>query len=248
MTAQNDLDRTLDAWFGAEAAPAVPPEPLVRILESTRGQRPRPSCRGRYRQPLGRCRSDERHRIGGGEPPPCAAHRTRRADDPCPRRGGAPGRRQAVGPGAVAALVPQRARRRTRHVHADARIRCSSRSPTAACSSIGGADPPRHTALVYDPVTGASVSAGPMVSAGQLVVSSAVRLLDGRVLVVGDAVDPDLRPGDDAVRAGRTDGHPPVGRIGGPAGRRACPDRRRRFTGSTRSPALQSAELFDPGR
>ncbi|MEP6638753.1 MAG: hypothetical protein ABJC39_05325 [Chloroflexota bacterium] len=43
MTAQNDLDRTLGAWFGAEAAPAPPAEPLARILETTRARRPRPS-------------------------------------------------------------------------------------------------------------------------------------------------------------------------------------------------------------
>ena len=39
MTAQNDLDRTLSAWFGAEAAPAVPPEPLARSIETTRARR-----------------------------------------------------------------------------------------------------------------------------------------------------------------------------------------------------------------
>ena len=42
MTAQNELDRALGAWFGAETAPAPPPEPLVRILETTRARRPRP--------------------------------------------------------------------------------------------------------------------------------------------------------------------------------------------------------------
>ena len=65
MTAQNDLDRTLGAWFGAEAAPAVPPEPLARIIESTRGRPAAAVARGRHRQPLGRRRSDERRRIGG---------------------------------------------------------------------------------------------------------------------------------------------------------------------------------------
>jgi len=43
MTAQNDLDRTLDTWLGAQAASAPPPEPLLRILETTRGRRPRPA-------------------------------------------------------------------------------------------------------------------------------------------------------------------------------------------------------------
>jgi hypothetical protein len=41
MTGQHDLDRTLGAWFEAEAEPAPPPEPLARMLESTRHRRPR---------------------------------------------------------------------------------------------------------------------------------------------------------------------------------------------------------------
>ena len=53
MTAQHDLDRTLGAWFGTEAAPAPPPEPLARILEIDARRRPRPCARGRHRQPLG---------------------------------------------------------------------------------------------------------------------------------------------------------------------------------------------------
>jgi hypothetical protein len=43
MTAQYDLDRALGAWFGAEAVPAPPAEPLTRVLETTRRRRPRPS-------------------------------------------------------------------------------------------------------------------------------------------------------------------------------------------------------------
>jgi hypothetical protein len=43
MTAVHDLDRTLAAWLGTEAEPAPPPEPLIRILEKTRGRRSRPS-------------------------------------------------------------------------------------------------------------------------------------------------------------------------------------------------------------
>ena len=43
MTAQHDLDRTLGTWFGAEAVPAPPPQPLASILESTRNRRPRPA-------------------------------------------------------------------------------------------------------------------------------------------------------------------------------------------------------------
>ena len=46
MTAQNDLDRTLGAWFEGDALSA-PPEPLARVIESTRA-----SDRAR-RSPLG---------------------------------------------------------------------------------------------------------------------------------------------------------------------------------------------------
>ena len=47
MTGQHDLDRTLGAWFGTEAAAAPPPEPLARILETTRTVRPRPALTAR---------------------------------------------------------------------------------------------------------------------------------------------------------------------------------------------------------
>ena len=43
MTAQNDLDRALGAWFGEEDRAAPPPEPLARVIESTRTIRPRPA-------------------------------------------------------------------------------------------------------------------------------------------------------------------------------------------------------------
>ena len=43
MTAENDLDRTLGAWFQADAMAAPPPEPLARVLASTRGIQPRPA-------------------------------------------------------------------------------------------------------------------------------------------------------------------------------------------------------------
>ena len=42
MTAQNDLDRALGAWFQGEATTAPPPEPLARVIKATAGLRPRP--------------------------------------------------------------------------------------------------------------------------------------------------------------------------------------------------------------
>ena len=46
MTAQNDLDRTLGAWFDGDAI-APPPEPLAHVIESTRTIRPRPALTAR---------------------------------------------------------------------------------------------------------------------------------------------------------------------------------------------------------
>lgn len=43
MIPQNDLDRTLVAWFSTEAEPPPPPEPLARIIATTRVLRSRPS-------------------------------------------------------------------------------------------------------------------------------------------------------------------------------------------------------------
>jgi hypothetical protein len=103
------------------------------------------------------------------------------------------------------------------------------------------------TALVYDPATGGSVSAGPMVPPGQWV-DSALLLKDQRVLILGDgasqifdpatmrfdAVGPSVTPRSGGSAAILLDGRvliaggfPPGGTAGD-------------------VPALRSAELFDP--
>ena len=46
MTAHNDLDRALAGWFEGDAISA-PPEPLARVIESTRTIRPRPALTAR---------------------------------------------------------------------------------------------------------------------------------------------------------------------------------------------------------
>ena len=51
---------------------------------------------------------------------------------------------------------------------------------------VGGNSGLTTTSQIYDPKTGASTRTGPMVSADAFVPSSAVRLHDGRVLVIGD--------------------------------------------------------------
>jgi hypothetical protein len=99
-------------------------------------------------------------------------------------------------------------------------------------------------ALVYDPATGVSESAGPLVSGDSLFAESAVRLKDGRVLVIGNAVaqvfdpgtlrfapaGPMITPRTGAAVAVLPDGHVLI--AGGyPSGQDA---------------ATSSAELFDP--
>lgn len=102
-------------------------------------------------------------------------------------------------------------------------------------------------ALVYDPATGGSVSAGPMVSPVRSI-GPAVRLRDGRVLLIGDAVNqlfdpttmrfaavgPTVTPRSGGAAALLLDGRVLI--AGGfPPGGNAGVD-----------PALRSAELFDP--
>jgi hypothetical protein len=103
------------------------------------------------------------------------------------------------------------------------------------------------TALLYDPATGASVRAGPMVPPGQWV-GPALLLRDGRVLVLGDgvaqlfdpatmrfeAVGPAVTPRSGGSAALLRDGRVLIAGGFPPGG-----------TGGA-VPALHSAELFDP--
>jgi hypothetical protein len=103
------------------------------------------------------------------------------------------------------------------------------------------------TALVYDPATGTALPAGPLLSPDRWV-SSAVRLLDGRVLVIGNAINQIFDPATmrfEAVgptvtlRSGGTAAVLLDGRVliagGLPPGGNPGVD-----------PALRSAELLDP--
>ena len=114
---------------------------------------------------------------------------------------------------------------------------------------IGGDGKVGHgiTALVYDPATGASVSAGPMVPPGQWV-GSALLLKDRRVLILGDGVSQIFDP---ATMRFEVVGPAVTPRSGGSAA--LLLDGRVLIAGGFPPggtagdvPALRSAELFDP--
>ena len=103
------------------------------------------------------------------------------------------------------------------------------------------------TAIVYDPATGASISAGPMVRPGAFV-GEAVPLKDGRVLVLGDGVSQIFDP---ATLRFTAVGLAVTPRSGGSAA--LLLDGRVLIAGGFPPggtagdvPALRSAELFDP--
>lgn len=189
MTAQRDLDRMLGAWFGTEAAPAPPAEPLALVLKGTRAIRPRPSL------------------IAGIGSNWIAGQSTRGLAS------GTFGLRRAVTIALVALLalalvggailVASRLlapRLRTQHVYVDELVPAADLSMEMTTPVVvplidgrvlvigagddGGGRP--AAALVYDPATGASTTVGPFAEA-QSWVNSAVRLLDGRVLIAGSS-------------------------------------------------------------
>lgn len=255
MTAQNELDRTLGAWFHGDATSTPPPEPLARILETTRTRRPRPAAVAWIGSSW----------PGGGE-----ANAGR--GEANAGRGGLIALRPALVVALVALLALALAggaalvggRLLTpppmRHTYLDELVATPDLpmpmgAPTVVALVDGrvlvigdgeGGGVAASSAYLLDPATGVARAAGPMVSAGA--VSTAVRLQDGRVLVIGDGgaqlFDPTslrftpvgpmvtARSGGTAVllRDGRVliaGGMPPGGTPGV-------------------DPALRSAELFDP--
>lgn len=250
MTAQNEFDRALDTWFSGEAAAAPPPEPLARVIESTLNSRPRPALLAR---------------IGSGW---VSAGSTSGV------RGGIARLRPAVVFVLVALLALALAGgallvgsrlidpRPILHSYLDELISAPD-LPTPVGrpvlvplldgrvlivgSDYGNGRDTATTAYLYDPATGAAAPAGPIVSANGFV-HSAVRLRDGRVLIIGDGIaqlfDPKVMRFTEvgpmvAARSGASTALLRDGRVliagGFPP---------RVTTGS--DPALQSAELFDP--
>jgi hypothetical protein len=184
MTTSNDLDRALGSWFAAEAAATPPPEPLARILETTREIRPRPAlfawAGSRW--------------VGAGS------------------TDGLGGRLTSLRPAVVVALVALLAVALVGALLVGSRLVVPKTPPrTYVNELVVAADlsiPMAHPALVplldgrvlvigddgdgggkgtraivYDPATGVSESTSPLVSSDTIWVDAAVRLKDGRVLV-----------------------------------------------------------------
>ena len=186
MTTQNDLDRLLGDWFAAEAAATPPREPLMRIVQTTRGLRPRPALVSRIGSAwIGSgSASGTRNGIAALRPAGVFAVIVLLA--------------LALIGGAVLVLSRLPAPPRPPHAYLNEFVALPDLStPMAFPNAVplldgrvlvigyeAASDTRTVTAVVHDPTTGTSVSTGPMVSAG----SPAVRLLDGRVLIAGDGV------------------------------------------------------------
>ena len=188
----------------------------------------------------------ERHRRGYA--PPRLAHHacpSCRRPDPRSRRGGGRGRwhpaehRAATGYRGVLVPAPDLLVPRGRPLLvllADGRVLVAGGDAgyclDAACSSATTTT----TAEVFDPATGRTARAGAMASADHLVLSSAVLLRDGRVLLVGDvgpadappfAVAQVFDPATMTFASRGPDGHAAVTGEAGAAPGRARPGRRR---------------------
>ena len=185
MSAQNDLDRTLGAWFTTDATTTPPPEPLARAIESTRNVRPRPA--------------------------PVAWIGSSWIADP--GTSGARTGVASLRPAFVIALVALLALALAcgallvgsrllpppplRHTYLDQLVSAPDLpTPMGAPAVVTLLDgrvlvmsnsKQTNTALLYDPLGGTSVPVGPMVSPDRML-GSAVRLQDGRVFVTGDGV------------------------------------------------------------
>jgi hypothetical protein len=241
MTAQNDLDRTLIAWFHGDATTTPPPEPLARVIASTRAIRPRPAVVARFASAwIGAGGTNNVHRgIASLRPAIVVALVTLLA--------------LALAGGA--ALVGSRLFRppSTPHVYLNELVAAPDLptpmgAPTLATLLDGRVlvltnNRQTNTAVLYDPSTGASIPTGPMVSPDRMI-GSAVRLRDGRVLVTGDRVAEIFDP--------TTLEFAPVGPMVAARslpGLALLPDGRVLVAGGVQpgeQTRLRSAELFDP--
>jgi hypothetical protein len=185
MTAQHDLDLRLGTWFGAEAAPPPPPEPLARILEATRIRRPRAALVASIgSQWVSDSPSSALRRTAGGRR---VAVITLVALVALALIAGAilVGDRQAVPKRTYVDEVVPAADMAQDYSHPVVVPLTDGRVLVIGAGSDGDGHP--TTALVYDPSTGASMPAGPFASQPDPTwISAAVRLPDGHVFVTGN--------------------------------------------------------------
>jgi len=184
MTPQNELDRTLDAWFGVAAAPAPPPEPLARVLEMTRDRRPRPSLVAAFdSQWVGTSMNGVHTRLTGLRPVLILALVALLAVALVGAAALVGGRLQVPRPAPDGVLdefvsAPDLSRPMARPALASLP---DGRVLVMGAGSDGEDQTP--SAELYDPEKGSSAAVGPMVPVPW--VQSATRLMDGRVLVIG---------------------------------------------------------------
>jgi len=187
MIAQTDLDRALGAWFTSEAASMPPVEPLAGVIASTRSIRPRPALTARFGSAWvgSGASSAMRHRLAAVRRPALVAlvalltiallgtALLLAGQLPRPR----PVPRTYIDHFVAAPDLSRRMAYPTLVPLADGRV--------LVIGNEGDGGSQTNVGVVYDPANGVSVETEPMQSADTMIISAAVRLLDGRVLVVG---------------------------------------------------------------
>lgn len=245
MTAQNDLDRALGAWFEGDVLSA-PREPLARVIESTRNIRPRPALTARV---------GSRWVGAGSTSGPWGGLASLR-----PAMVVALLALLAVALVGAALLVGSRlvAPRTPPHTYLNELTSAPGLSMPMAHPALvplldgrvlvigddGDGSGTTTRALIYDSGTGVSEPTGPLVSSESLWVEAAVRLTDGRVLVIGNAV---AQVFDSSTMRFAPAG--PMITSRSMAGVVALPDGHALIAGgypSGQDAATSSAELFDP--
>ncbi len=252
MTAYDDLDRTLDAWLGTAPAPVAPPEGLAQILETSRSRRPRPSFVAGFGS---NWVNGSTGRIAGAtatlRPALVIALVALLAI-------ALVGSALLVGSRLVAPKTPLRSYVNELVPAPDLSLPMAyptlvplldGRVLVIGDDGDGGGQGTR--ALVYDPATGVSEPTGPLVKGDPLAVDSAVRLKDGRVLVIGSD-ESQVANAFAQVFDPRTMTFAPVGPMATPAMWAAAallPDGRVLVAGGIppgQNGATSSAQLFDP--
>ena len=249
MIAQTDLDRAIGAWLTSEVAGTPPAGPLAQVIATTRGIRPRPALLAGVGSAWvdSGATSAMGYRVDMLRRPALIALVALLT------------LALLVGAALVAGqlLRPKPAPR----VYTDRFVAATDLSRRMAFPTVvelldgrvlvmgseGDGGSQTNVGVVYDPTSGASVETGPILSADAIVISAAIRLLDGRVLIVGTEGSQIFDPSTMQFAA--------VGAMSASArwGAAAAllPDGRVLVSGglslNREDPPLNTAELFDPG-